>query len=584
MQKLRSSIYILVLMASAFGLVFLSGCEKEPKNNNNNNETTTPTQVELTKSDLVPYELLAFKMNNTWSSAPDSIKVGMMNVAVRSSDSFLVGFCPNLLPGEYPISIENGKFTSKVTIKEPTIVDPTVVYDSLMLYMETKSTSSIAGSVDILKSSIETEWQKLSPLQKVEVAQIIYANKWHINTFPQFDENAYLDSVRRRSGDYSVDELLGEVFRNHSDRVAKLAASIILTAVGYYSTPATGPLGALVCGVGIYKLLDNWDKFKKETEHLSTWTIQLDKIFSLDSRSSLVLNNEKSTPIKLTGMYSVYSQLDESKADAGWLFKLMDKAQKSIDLLNEGIKLVNKKSFISVPLISVTAKKLLSSTESSNMLPMAFDNVSITGVSNPNIKLTLERDGKHQIKIKASSTLTEETNFTFDVKYQSKHVSAATATKTISAVFKPASNDFYGDWVCYNINDFDKKDITKQVCIVDGNNIPYEIIDEVDYQESSISISSDSVIWFWKAHEMQYSNNRPDDCGGKYYGEGFLNKLYPSKIYKIENNRILTYMNIDQYSYDLYFDYQLIDENEMHVTVVDPQEQFSRGPFKYKRK
>ncbi len=527
------------IFLSVVGLIFLTGCEKEVKNNNWD-ESAEPTQFELVKSDLVPYELLAFKMNNTWSNAPDSMLIGQINIAVTASDSFLVGFCPNLPPGEYPISIKNGKFKTFLSVKASTVVEPTAVYDSLLVYMDAKSSSSIAGSVNIIKESIQKEWLKLSSSQKTEVAQIIYTNNWHKNTFPTFDENAFLDSVRSRSNDYSIDELLKETIKNHTKRVVKLSYSITLAAVGAYTIPATGVLGAVVSGVGIYKMLDNWDLLKKEIEELSFLSLQIEKIVSIDQRSSLVVMNEKSTPIQLSGMYSTYSQSDESRADAGWVFSLLDKVQTSIDMLNEGIRLVNKKSIINIPLVNISAKKLLRTTETTKLSPIAFDNVIITKVSNPSIKLTLERDGKHQIKINTTSTITEETNFTFEIKYQSNVVSSSTATKAIDAVYKPAQAYLLGTWNQEYLSENNSVTKVTQPCYDNGNFISdYTIFQKRTWLKNELVIS-ESKFENNLSFEKEYtSNDRPKECGGVLYSTEIMNIPESGSIIELRANEIV---------------------------------------------
>ncbi len=143
--------------------------------------------------------------------------------------------------------------------------------------------------------------------------------------------------------------------------------------------------------------------------------------------------------------------------------------------------------------------------------------------------------------------------------------------------------DFNGEWVCYNIDDFDKSYNWELYCR-DSANAPYLDSGGEDFHEHTLNINQESMKWFLEIFASSYSNNRPDTCGGPYSFKDTIIQDHTFKILKVEGNRIITEFDDGQTKSQIDYLYEMFGTEELRIYIVNPGETEGVGPFTYKRK
>jgi len=142
------------------------------------------------------------------------------------------------------------------------------------------------------------------------------------------------------------------------------------------------------------------------------------------------------------------------------------------------------------------------------------------------------------------------------------------------------TNAFNGDWICYNIEDFDKIHNWELYCYDSA----YQDSGYEDVISHTLNIQQESVGWFMKVFAFSYSSNRPDTCGGPYIFEDTMIQDYSFQILKVEGNRIHTQVNDGQTLSEVDFIYEMLGSEELRILMVNSGENEGVGPFKYRRK
>lgn len=522
MNKIYIKTLLLILI-----ILPLSQCTKE--NISNTQTNNSPNIILIQKEKYHPFEAIIFKMNTPWKDAPDSISIGQTFVKISNQDSFLMGICPNILPGEYDVKL-NAQFSYKIIILPPISVNPTDVYDSLMLISESnKLGSEDAEQINYWQNVIQKEWPKLNDADKIKVSQFLTLNGFLNNETIDQGNLSYLDSLKGRNNFFNIDEAQKKFSQSVIKSKVLLVTGIAAIAVGVYNAHTGIGLISVAAGCVIlykykntlYKTLDNW-KFS---------AIQFNDFNTLENRSVPSFKNGETLPFSLKANCSNISQSDQSEIDVAWLFTNLNTIQFSINKLNYLID--NFLSFLpGVKKIDWEPNKYISPTEYRKTLPIYYSNISISNISNPNIKLVLIEGANGEINIKTESELQDTTNFDFTIKYKSKHgFNPKNNSKIFSGKYIP--KNINGLWNCINLTDFNEKKMTNQDC--DG--ITFQYVSEHINELMQFNISKDSVFFTIKETAKEYTINRPQKCGGEFYSEIPLNPVYKFKIAKRYPNK-----------------------------------------------
>lgn len=514
-------------LAISITLIFLVNCTKE--SNKNQISNNTPSSIVLQKDSYKPFEAVFFKMSSTWKDAPDSIQIGQSYIQISNQDSFLVGLCPNIAPGEYSIKI-NEQFKFTIKISQPLNIDPEKVYDSLMIISDfNKINSQNEKQINYWQNIIKTEWPKLNSADKHQVSQFLSLNGFLTNETIDQGDLTFLDSLKGRTNFNNLDEAQNRFSIGVVKSKVLIVTGIAAIAVGVYNAH-TG-LGLVSVGAGciilykykntLYSILENW-KYS---------CCQFNDFYIIENRNQAFFKNGETLNYSVKANCSNISQIDVSRKDASWLFSNLNTIQSSVNKLNY---IINKfLSFLpGVEELDWNPNQYISPTEYKKILPMYFSNISIKNVSNPNIKLTLIEGNNGDIKIKTESDLTDTVNFSFTIQYSSKYgFTPENNTKTFSGKYIPKS--ILGLWDCMNVKDFDEKKVTNQDC--DG--VSYQYVSEHVNEKMYFYFSQDSVYYTIKETAKEYTINRPSKCGGQFYTETPLNPVYKFKISKRYANK-----------------------------------------------
>ena len=515
----KFKIFLAVVIANLF---FVTSCKKVE----NSTEFTSnePSLIVIQKNVYQPFEAIFFKMDKPWSNAPDSILFGGTFMKIFNQDSFLVGVCPELVPGKYTVKI-NDKFKYEVDLIKNADIDPIKVYDSLMLITESiKMDPNIAKQIGYLQDVVKNEWAKLSESEKKQMSQFLLLNHFVENDALDFGDLSFLDSINGRNENLNIDVAQNKFFISFLKSKVLLVTGIAAIGVGVLSAK-TG-FGLIAIGAGCILVY----KYKNSVINLiNEWSIsaiQFDNFSTVEKRGVLQLVNGISTKVSVKGNCSNISQNDRDRKDAQWLFGGLNEIKSSVDKLNS---FINK--FLSympgVEQIEWLNDGYLNPKDYKKTLPLYFGNLAIKNVSNSKIKLTLQEDVNGGIKVLTESTLTDSTDFQFTLEYKSKYkFDAPNATKTFDAKFVP--NSLNGLWVCQNLTDFNEKNFQEESC----DTIKYNLIIDLNLVKRNFNLSSDSLIWYDETQVKESYTNRPSKCGGPYV---FQSKEIISARFKVTN-------------------------------------------------
>lgn len=518
-----SSKFKLLLIFVFANLFFTTSCKKDENSTGFNSDE--PSNIVIQKNVYQPFEAIFFKMDKPWSNAPDSVLFGGAYMKVFNQDSFLVGVCPELVPGKYTVKI-NDKFKYEVDLIKNAEIDPIKVYDSLMLITESiKKDPQIAKQVGYLQDVVKNEWAKLSESEKKQMSQFLLLNHFVENDALDFGDLSFLDSINGRNENLNIDVAQNKFFISFLKSKALLVTGIAAIGVGVLSAK-TG-LGLIAIGAGCILVYKYKNSIINLINEWSISAIQFDDFYSVEKRGVLQLVNGISTKVSVKGNCSNISQNDRNRKDAQWLFGGLNAIQSSVDKLNS---FINKfASYLpGVEQIEWLNYGYLNPKDYKKTLPLYFGNLSIKNVSNSQIKLTLQEDVNGEVKILTESAITDTTNFQFTLEYKSKYkFDAPNATKSFDAKFIPKTLN--GFWVCQNLTDFNEKNTFEEIC---DTTLKYNLVVDYIMVKRNFNLTKDSLFWYDEAQVKESSTNRPSKCGGAFE---FQSKEITSARFKVVN-------------------------------------------------
>ena len=571
-------------------IIMTSSCKKENTKNGQLPDNNIPSTVSLLNKDYVPSQIISISLDRPWAVPPKKIVVGDNQIDCFQVDSLLIAFCPNLSPGKYDLEVTN-YLKSSINIYPVRKFNSNEIYDSLILVLNKKQ-NNIKGEYstqfNYWKSETESYWTKLDDNQKEDAARIIVANNLlDTNQFPIFNPSE-LDSLKGRNYRVTdVDKYAKKFILDWTMGMVSLRKQIaITTAVLMASIEAVKLSGGNVIvagsaivanGITFGLLISKVSEQNGILDQYLDKTIRAFEFISAEGQmsTSIDLFNKKSKIIAPTIKFDNITENERNNPKLGWFFNGYSVVYKSLKNVNNVLTEVKKFAFSKSE--DVLWSEKLNSNKYNNTFAIPGKNIQITNVSNNKIKLTPTSDAQGRFMVIAESELLEEINFTFTIKYIGSKMDADNVVKVVDAVFKPQI--IIGNWMCYNPSDLNTKDIITWDC----KGVKYQEITEVLCQSYTFKITADSVYSKTSSQVQVYSNNRPADCGGKFSTSWLSNSGLDYIITNTSNSSLDLYCIYNIPNRNWKMNYQIINKDEIHITLNDPQNNITSSLMKLRR-
>jgi hypothetical protein len=451
-MKRTSKILLWLLPICAFICLFFTACTKE------DNEAKTETeliQLSTNKDIYASYEIVTFSTSENQISEPSfTATINGTEILVEQNENQASFILPNLPNGNYNLSFNNSNKKYNVTVKVQAISNISsadqyfnaiesgmqqgiAALNSQIVQLEQNSTdqdeyANLKKDVEKytnLLNGYKTSYNNLSTAEKAEFAKTIAANIASINEFNNLSSN-----LKSGISTLKIAQSVQDYEKGVEVSKGAFAASVAFTAAHIPAMITTAKLIAspnpwittgavLATGLIFTSYCINVDETITASHNLTSKAIKPFEFIS-----------EISAPIFETGAEAVTaiqakyrSLMNTDNADSGSTISSIIENYNNLKEKYNGF--VNALPSILKPGYIMNSLK---STYQSTTRTIYNQYISITNVSNTNVKLEQLNQADGSTKIKVTNTSDSDQTFTYDVNYTNSKFSNG-LTKTVYA-------------------------------------------------------------------------------------------------------------------------------------------------------
>lgn len=448
-----------ISLFAAFLLIAISGCKKE-KHEPDTGTTTTPPGFTIDKTEGQPGSLVSIKCDCVIDTAQIKTTIADSTIKVWKVDDHTVAFVlPESVPtGSQAVDIAMGDqhISSAFTVLPTSSESPDIILKeftdaadaalSEINYYKANDTGAYnihSEDIEALNQMIE-EWKKqvdaMSAKDRQALAMIISANGLS-TSIKGFD---FLGTKFEAANRLSLSENSDEIFREGKRfvrRSIELAALIGLASLTAVSPEPFSKIVTLSSAIGIgVKFMEARDSAIRIVDLMC-----LPENFDLQKNGSSLRTslsptysfyNKRNTTMPVGMNFATLSSSDLN-SPSSFIKQLATTVKAMEDKYKNLASLVNSFtgwfSWSKKPTLAPW-NETLKSTPVSEYGDINGKYLSIKNVSNSNIKLTLSVSGEEPV-IYCQSSLTQETNFTFDLVYSNPNIGTS-LTQKVNGTFK----------------------------------------------------------------------------------------------------------------------------------------------------
>lgn len=431
-------------------LVGIQGCKKD-------NDGTSKPNLILTKSALAPLEIAVIQADNNFSSAQTfNAKLDGENVTVFLMDSNRLGFItPMKAASNYSLNLETDVFSTNkidfsiapytpITNPDQQITQFVTNIDSRQTELNNLQTQhgwtidpQHLTEIEAMQTALQQAIATATPQEKEQLAYFIQSNNLLNHQFQTAD---FIDSFYAKAAVDPGDELykIGKQFAG--TMIISFTTAAVLGNLLTIPELSFTKLAALAAGVTLAVEL----VYAKSLIDRLANIIGAANDFDFNSLATFT----PSLGVKFIDKIKFRNLLSSDISAGGYIKTIVEKAElfeKYWNNLRQGFTKI-RSWFSSVPEGLSGAASKLKSTTTFKTFYAKQEYISVENVSNSAIDLKIIVSGG-EAEFKVTSSLTQATQFTFDVVYRHPLLLGVPIRKTISAKYEPG-NALIGLWKC----------------------------------------------------------------------------------------------------------------------------------------